>query len=92
MTSKHKAAAVAREERLTWGELKSMIEKSPMEGVSIVNPAIPLKIIAVIHMAVIDSHDLNEVPKAWRNDPYSGKPRPSRDFLIVTNILRDFSR
>lgn len=93
MMGKTRAASVAREERLTWADLKAMIDAYPKAGrVSSVNAIFTLDRIAEIHLAVIAERNPTEVPKMWRTDPYSrsGKQKPTREFLNVTNILRDF--
>jgi hypothetical protein len=55
---------------------------------SSVNPSIPLAKTCEIFSACAQ-RPAEEVPKAWRVDVYSGRRKPSKDFLIVTNILRD---
>ncbi len=42
----------------------------------------------IYEAAIADRND-EEIPRAWRSDPYTGHAKASRDSLIVTNILRD---
>lgn len=91
MMGKQKAQALAREERLTWGELRTMLNGAMVDGkVSAVNAAFTLAQVRDIHLAAMEGRAHDEVPKAWRTDPYTRRDKPSRDFLGVTNILRDF--
>ena len=90
MMGKRAAQAVAREERLTWDNLKAMLDKAEgCTGQSTVNAAIALDVVRLIHLRAIADRDLAEAPKMWSRDIYS-RVKPSRDFLSVTNILRDF--
>lgn len=86
------AQKLARTETLTFGKLREIIEKaSHRGGGSNVNRAFPLSRACAIYAAAIADRPDDEIPKAWRMDPYSpsGKMVPTRDFLTVCNILRD---
>ena len=92
MIGKQKAHAIAREERLTFGDLKVMIAAAATKnGMSSVNRQFTLARVCEIYAAALDGRPDVEVPKAWRPDPYSssGAVKPSKNFMIVTNILRD---
>lgn len=90
-----KAAAVklARAETLTFGQLRDKILGTRLRkiGNGTVNKGIPLARACDVYAAAIANRPDDEIPKAWRSDPYSpsGKMVPTRDFLIVVNILRD---
>lgn len=93
--NKHKAQTVAREERLTWSELLALVNncQRPDNEVSVLNPQITVAYSRDLFRKICLERDQNEKPKAWRLDVYSRHPgavKPSRDFLIVTNILREF--
>lgn len=75
------------------GELRAMIAAARAGGgipMSRVNPAIPLARALDIYEAALTGRDAAEKPAGLKSDPY--RPRrmkPTRDSLIVTNILRD---
>lgn len=86
------AQNLARAETLSFGQLRVIIENARNRGGgSRVNRAFPLSRACEIYSAAIADRPEDEIPKAWRSDPYSpsGKMVPTRDFLIVCNILRD---
>lgn len=90
-----KAAAVklARAETLTFGQLREKITAARLGKLraATVNRGIPLSVACDIYARAIAQRPDDEVPKMSRSDPYSrtGKMVPTRDFLIVVNILRD---
>ncbi|NNH59490.1 hypothetical protein HLI01_22405 [Rhizobium laguerreae] len=83
----------ARTETLTIGDLRQMISATRGKArVSKVNPAIPIDRVLGIYEAALEGREDTEIPKAWKQDIYSRHPgaqKPSRDFLIIVNILRD---
>lgn len=88
--NKRAAKAKAQEGKLTIGELRKMIaSRRGFGGMSAVNGAIPLERVLEIYDAALAGRPEEEVPKAWRTDPYTGREKPSADVLIITNILRD---
>lgn len=91
--NKNAAKLKAQSETLNIGDLRKMIsDAKPKGGMSKVNPAFPLERVCEIYEAALDGRADTEIPKAWKQDIYSRHPgavKPSRDVLIVTNILRD---
>lgn len=90
----NKAAArkLAESETVSIGKLRQMIEeKRGSIGMSAVNKSFTIEQALDIYAAALGNRSDDEIPKAWRPDPYSrsGKMKPSGDSLIVTNILRD---
>lgn len=83
----------ARAETVSIGELRAMIEAARTRGgMGRVNPTLPMHQVCDIYERALDGRPDDEVPKAWRSDYYSRRDnavKPSRDFLIVCNILRD---
>lgn len=83
----------ARTETLTIGDLRKTIASARARGgMSKVNPAFSLDEVCDIYEAAIAGRAETEIPKAWKADIYSRHPgaqKPSKDFLIVVNILRD---
>ena len=83
---------MALEGVISIGELRDFIKSARGQGVmSNVNPAFPLEDTLDIYERAIAGREDNEVPKAWRNDPYSlsGRMKPTADVLLITNVLRD---
>lgn len=91
---KQKAQALAREERLTWADLLALVNAGPPDDEpSSVNRALSIGYCRDLYRKVIAEREASHVPQAWRVDVYihqAGAVKPSKDFLIVTNILRDF--
>ena len=85
------AQTTARGETLTFGDLRNLIRPylADCHQASKVNPAFTLSGAAGIYDAAIADRPDDEVPKAWRRDVYRDRDLPSKDFLIVVNILRD---
>ena len=89
------AKKAAQEEKFSVGQLRKMIsERAGKGGASQVNPAIPIGRACEIYTAALEGRADDEMPRAWRRDPYSRRGdtvKPTRDVLLVTNILRDCS-
>jgi hypothetical protein len=83
----------AREEAVSIGDLRELIAGASIKGgMSKVNPGLTLRMVCGIYEEALAGRDAAEVPKAWKRDIHSRNidaQKPSRDFLIVTNILRD---
>lgn len=94
MMGKRSAQALAREERLSWGDLLCLVDKGPPdERSSTVNSGLSIGYCRDLYRKIIAERSSEEKPRAWRPDIYSGRVgtvKPSKDFMIVTNILRDF--
>lgn len=92
--NKKAAQELARSETLSIGDLRKMIDEGKSKGgMSSLNPSITMEMSHQIFSNVFEGRDDSEIPKAWQRDIYSrhaDAQKPSRDFLIVTNILRDF--
>ena len=75
------------------GELRAAINDAITSGrrISRVNPQFTLIEACRIYTAALEGRDDAEVPAALRPDPYSrsGAMKPTRDVLLITNILRD---
>ncbi len=92
MIGKRAAQALARDNRITIGQLRAAIYQARGTlASSAVNPAILRDTACDIYAAALQGRSDADIPQAWRPDPYSpsGALKPSRDFLLVTNILRD---
>ena len=90
--NKRRARQMALEGIISIGELRDFIKSARGQGgMSNVNPAFPLEDTLDIYERAIASREDNEVPKAWRNDPYSrsNRMKPTTDVLLITNVLRD---
>jgi hypothetical protein len=77
---------------ITIGQLRAMIAKARGRGgMSRLNPAIPFERAADIYENALAGRLDNEKPVGMRPDPYSrvGALKPTRDALIISNILRD---
>lgn len=87
------AKKMAEAETVSIGDLRNMITATrDRVGFSNVNPSLTLDVVCDIYWKALEGRSDDEVPKAWRPDIYSrrlGAVKPSRDVLIVTNILRD---
>ena len=88
--SKRSARASAMTGQWTVGALRAAIERARgARAMSVVNPAIPHGKTLDIYAAAIASLDDAERPAPTVTDPYTGRDRPSRMVLTMTNILRD---
>ena len=78
------------EGKLSVGDLRAMIDKACEDDrMSRVNPIFTIQRACEIYRAAIASRDATEIPKGLRYDPYKNRDMPSRDSLIIRNILRD---
>ena len=92
MMGKRAAQALAREERLCWGDLLTMILRTPPDtpGISVINSTMPRAKIRELFVEGVTMHELTEVPKMWHGYNQRGAKKPTAYFLFVTNILREF--
>ena len=84
----------AQSETFTIGALRDLIAAARRrpDRPSAVNGAISLARACDIYEHALEGRSATEIPKAWRPDVYSrraGAVKPTRDALIITNILRD---
>lgn len=83
-----KAKSIAGE--ISVGELRKLIvEAKTRGGMSKVNPQFTLEQTCDIFEKALAGRDDAEVPKGIRHDPYRRRDMPSRDSLMIANILRD---
>ena len=89
--NKRNARAAALENTMSIGALRAMIEAARGRGgMSRVNPAIPLDRALDIYTAAIADRDPAERPAGMMPDPFrAGRMQPTRDALLIGNILRD---
>lgn len=87
--NKTKARAEAAENKRSIGDLRALIADTRANGFSAVNPAIPKAKVLEIYAAALEGRPDDEVPSGTRVDVYTGRTRPSRDALLIANILRD---
>lgn len=90
MMGKRKARAAAMAGNISVGQLREAISSMRgVDGMSRVNPAFPLDYVLNIYMGALDGRPDDEVPKPETYDIYRERMKPSRDSMLVTNILRD---
>lgn len=86
------AKQISQSGEISIGELRRMIsEARPRGGMSKVNPQFTLEQTCDIFEQALAGRDDAEIPKGMRYDPYKNREVPSRDSLIIRNILRDCS-
>ena len=78
------------EGRLSIGELRQMITSARKRGgVSRVNEIFTMEKVCDIYEGAFAGRDDGEVPKGMKYDVYKRRDVPSKDSLIIRNILRD---
>lgn len=78
------------EGKLSIGELRRMIASARgLGGMSTVNPAFTMGEVCEIYENAIKGRDDAEIPKGLVHDVYRRRDVPSKDSLIIRNILRD---
>lgn len=92
---KIKAQKLAREERLSWGDLLALVNADTHSDAAPcpVNPELSYGYCRDLYRKIIAERTADEKPAAWKTDVYSkhaGAVKPWMDFLIVVNILRIF--
>jgi hypothetical protein len=88
--NKRQAKAKSLEGKLSIGDLRAMIDASASRGgSSSVNKDIPHQRAIEVYRGAFEGRDDSEVPKPFIRDIYRNVDRPSRDSLIICNILRD---
>lgn len=90
--NKRDAKTKSQASEISIGELRSMISTARQRGgMSRVNPAVSLEQACDIYERSLAGRDDAEIPAGMRVDPYSsrGAMKPSRDSLIIKNILWD---
>lgn len=86
--NKSKAMIEAKSNARSIGELRALIAaKRGGSGISKVNPQFTLEEALNIFDAAIKDRPGEEIPAGMRYDPYLNKDVPSRDALIIKNIL-----
>jgi hypothetical protein len=90
--NKQTARKKSREGLLSVGELRIMIRSAKNRGgLSQVNPQFTLKQTCDIFENALADREDSEIPSGMRLDVYKNRMVPSRDSLIIYNILRDCS-
>ena len=87
--NKVKAKQMAQSNAMTIRELRDLIEAARIDGMSRVNPTIPMAMAVDIYRRALGDRADDEVPQGLRFDVYKRRDVPSKDFLIIANILRD---
>lgn len=90
--NKRAAQELSRSGTLSIGELRKKItDARGKRSFSVVNPAIPHEQVLSIYESALEGRDDSEVPAGMRPDIYSnvGAMKPTKDALIIQNILRD---
>lgn len=90
--NKTKAKELSRSGTLTVGELRAMISNvKDRGGMSRLNDAVPFSRACEAYEGALAGRSDDEKPVGMRTDPYSrvGALKPTRDALIIQNILRD---
>lgn len=88
--SKRNARASAMSGAWTVGALRSAIQSARgQRALSIVNPGIPHARALDIYEAALASMGDDERPSPTILDAYTGRQKPGKMALIITNILRD---
>lgn len=78
------------EGKLSIGDLRRMIKSArALGGLSQVNSQITMKQACDIYEAAITGREDAEIPNGIHYDIYKRRNVPSRDSLIIRNILRD---
>lgn len=78
------------EGKLSVGELRRMIQSArELGGKSQVNPQFTMQQVCDIYSAALGDRDDAEVPEGMKYDVYRRRNVPSKDSLIIRNILRD---
>lgn len=80
----------SRASEICIGELRGMIAEARRRGgMSRVNPMFTMEQACDIYAAAIKDRPDDEVPAGMVRDVYRDGMKPSRDSLIIRNILRD---
>jgi hypothetical protein len=88
--NKKMANAKSIEGKLSIGQLREMIESArAMGGMSQVNPAFTMAQVCDIYKRAIQDRSVEEIPSGVHYDVYKRRNVPSKDSLIIRNILRD---
>lgn len=88
--NKAKAKKIALESTPSWGELKEMILKSDISGVSKVNRSLSRAYIQQMFLTFLESKDLSETPKTISFSVNADKNTINRDGMSIVNMLREF--
>lgn len=88
--NKTQAKKIALEETPSWGDLKKLIEKSNLNGVSKVNKSIPRQHLAKIFLELINSKKLDEIPETLSFNIARDRNTINSNGMCIVNILREF--
>jgi hypothetical protein len=86
---KYKAAALSKANKFSLGDLRQMIANARTRGgMSRVNKSITIEQACDIYAAAFGTRHDDHIPSGLLPD-YRGIMRPTKDSLIIKNILRD---
>lgn len=87
--NKSKAKKEAKENKRSWGELKSIFDNASDTGMSIVNKSLTKKQVLSIFKPMFDGKDLSVVPDGERYCGRRDKIIMTGDALGIMNLLRE---
>lgn len=88
--NKRDARTKSQSGEISVGELRAMIEATKSQvRASRVNPSLMLSQVCEILERALDGRLDDEKPVGLKTDAYSGRSKPSKDSLIIANILRE---
>ncbi len=88
--NKDEAKALAVAGTLSIGILRQFIDAARSRGgISKVNPQFTLDQICEVYKNALEGRNDDEIPAGMRYDVYRRRGVPSKDSLIIRNILRD---
>lgn len=88
--NKREAKVKSQAGELSIGELRAMISTARGQvRPSRVNPSFMVAQVCDILERALDGRPDDERPAGLRSDPYSARMKPSKDSLIIANILRE---
>lgn len=88
--NKREARAKSQSGEISIGELRAMIAAAKSQfRASRVNSSLMLSQVCEIFERALDGRLDDEKPTGLKTDVYSGRVTPSKDSLIIANILRE---
>jgi hypothetical protein len=88
--NKRMASQKSTEGLLSIGELRTMIKSArELNGRSQVNAMFSMREVCDVYEKALEGRDDAEIPLGFYHDVYKRRDVPSKDSLIIRNILRD---
>lgn len=84
---RNKAKEAAKSNTYTKAELMDLIEGTPVNKVSVVNPGLTKKQVVEILRKAVATFDEGEI-NVWRTD-FEGRRKPNKNFHIIHSVLRE---